>query len=52
MWMKNVNNFQIAEAQPQGSAFHLLDFCQFPPGVPYNSVVYKKKACTSLKRLW
>ena len=25
-WIKNVNNFQIANVQPQGVALHLLDF--------------------------
>ena len=26
MWMKNMNNFQIAEVQPQDAAYHLLNF--------------------------
>ena len=40
---KNVNNFQTTKVQPQGVAQHLLDFCQFQPGVTYKSVAYKKK---------
>ena len=28
MWMKNVNNFQIAKVQSQGVALHLLKFQQ------------------------
>ena len=39
---KNVNNFQTTKVQPQGVAQHLLDFCQFQPGVSYKSVAYKK----------
>ena len=27
--VENVNNFQIAKAQPQGVFYHLLDFCNF-----------------------
>ena len=42
MWMKNVNNFQIAKLQSQRVASHFLDFCQFQPGVAYKSVAYKK----------
>ena len=41
--MKNVNNFQISKVQPQGVAYHLLNFCQFPPGVAYKSVAYIKR---------
>ena len=26
MWMKNVNHFEIAKAQPQGFAKQMLDF--------------------------
>ena len=29
MWMKNVNNFQIAKVQPQDVASTCLIFCQF-----------------------
>ena len=38
MWMKNVNNFQIAKV-----AWQLLNFCQFNPGVAYKSTAYIKK---------
>ena len=44
-WMADENNFQVAKLQPQGVAWHLLNFCQFQPGVAYESVVYIKKAC-------
>ena len=40
MWMKKVNNFQIAKIQP-----HLI-FCQFQPGVAYKSVAYRKSVYT------
>ena len=48
MWMKNVNNFQIVKVQPQDNASHLLDFCQFLPGIAYKSVAHKK-ACITLE---
>ena len=40
-WMKKVNNFQIAEIQPQFN-FSLLIFCQFHLVVAYKSDVDKK----------
>ena len=44
--MKNVNNFQMAKIQPQGVAYHLLDFFPISAGVAYKSVAYiYKKAC-------
>ena len=44
MWMKNMNNFQIAKVQPQVAAWHLLNFfCQFQSVVAYKSVIYNKK---------
>ena len=42
MWMKNVNNFQIAKDQPQGIAWYYLFFFQFQPDVAYKSVVSKE----------
>ena len=41
-WMKNMDNFQIANFQPQGVTQLLLIFFQFQPGVAYKSVAYKK----------
>ena len=41
-WMKNMNNFQIANFQPQSITQLLLIFFQFQPGVAYKSVAYKK----------
>ena len=41
-WMKNINNFQMANFQPQGVTQLLLIFFQFQPGVAYKSVAYKK----------
>ena len=38
--MKNVNNFQITKVQPQGGAYHLLNFCQFQPGEFFFFVVF------------
>ena len=40
--MKNMNNFQIANFQPQSITQLLLIFFQFQPGVAYKSVAYKK----------
>ena len=40
--MKNMDNFQIANFQPQGVTQLLLIFFQFQPGVAYKSVAYKK----------
>ena len=41
--MEEGNNFQIEKVQPQGSAsIFCLIFCQFQPGVAYESVTYKK----------
>ena len=41
--MKNVNNFQTAKVQPRDpSACICSIFCQFQPGVTYESVAYKK----------
>ena len=42
-WMKNMNNFQIANFQPQSVTQLLLIFFQFQPGVAYKSVAYKKR---------
>ena len=41
-WMKNMNNFQIANFQPQSVTQLLLIFFQFQPGVAYKSIAYKK----------
>ena len=45
---EDVNNFQIVKVQPHGNASHLLDFCQFQPGIAYKSVSHKK-ACITLE---
>ena len=37
-----MDNFQIANFQPQGVTQLLLIFFQFQPGVAYKSVAYKK----------
>ena len=41
-WLKNLNNFQMSKIQPHGVAYHLLEFCQFQPGIACKSVAYKK----------
>ena len=46
-WMKNLNNFQIARAQSESVALHLLDCFQSHPGVAYKSIAYKKRVYSS-----
>ena len=41
-WMKNVNDFQKARVQPHLLLSICLSFCQFQPGVAYNSFLIKK----------
>ena len=41
-WVKNMNNFQIENIQPQGIAHLLFGFFQFQPDVAYKIVAYKK----------
>ena len=48
-WMKNVNNFQRINVQPQIVTKHCQTFWQFQPGVGYESVAYKKKHVSALK---
>ena len=45
--MKNLNNFQIARAQSESVALHLLDCFQSHPGVAYKSIAYKKSVYSS-----
>ena len=40
--MKNVNDFQIAKVQRWVLFSICLIFCQFQPGVAYESVAYKE----------
>ena len=46
--MKNVNNVQVAEAQP----WVLLSICQFQPGFAYKSVLFMKKSVQLLQLLF
>ena len=46
-------NFKIAKVQPQGAAKPLLNFfCQFQPGVAYESAPYTKKAYAAYSKTW
>ena len=47
--MKNVNNFQRVNVQPQSVTKHCQIFWQFQPGVGYENVAYKKKHVSALK---
>ena len=46
-WINNVNNFQIAKVQPQGIAWHLLDFLSISAWCCLLKVLLIKKACNT-----
>ena len=50
-WMKNVNSFQIAEFQPHGVAYHLVEFWPVSGWRCFKSVAYKRKRVIDYKRL-
>ena len=57
MWMKNVNNFQIARDRPQSVAQDLLDFCVanvkacIYTGMTQQAIASEKKVDVALKNV-